>query len=724
MTTIKSKARKTFLRPFLFASLLEANVPASDMDWQRLIHTSHEQTSQVFYKRIQKLFKRLNLSQPNLIQVKAAFEDNDHATACAALLAYYQSNQRESTFCQPLIPASSTTVEEAELILEDTFTFQLVTGKAERHANGCLNWSSCGPKQDREWAWFLNRHYHLITLFHAYKLTGHLAYVDCLNIHLLDWILSSPSLNNTKIWAQWRGLEAAYRMLHWAPIFFGLQQVEAFTPIVRLLMLSSLVDHAWYLRYFHDWGDNWVCREMIGLATIAIGWPEFKHSQRWLAYASDRMMLSLKQQVYPDGVHKELTSHYHRIILRDMEHFVQLLASSRQQDPLSFKSGLEQMWNYLAYSMRPDGCSLLNNDSDQENHQQLVIKAAHNYQRPDWQYIASNGSIGSKPKGEASVVFPWAGQFLMRSGWDVDAQWAFFDVGPLGINYHEHQDTLHLSVAAYGRNLLVDSGRYSYVRSELWRYFRGSASHNVILIDGQGQKNQVREWQQPMKHNYRITPEFDFVRGWCDRGFRHLLGKPSHSRAVVYLRGQYWLVIDQIITDRRRTIEPLWHFHPDCTLAIQDNKVVSTDPDVGNLGILPVTDLPWNIEIIQGQRQPAQGWWSREYGHLSQSPTAVFRTRISKSTVFAWLLLPAKGQVPLAQVKSLAAPEGTIRLTVELPNQQLHEIIVQMQPSQPVQLVDGSSFQGDCAIFRSGELPLIAYGSLARADGTTIVHHE
>ncbi len=49
--------------------------------------------------------------------------------------------------------------------------------------------------------------------------------------------------------------------------------------------------------------------------------------------------------------------------------------------------------------------------------------AAKTYARPDWTYITSNGTEGEKPDYGPSVIFPWAGQFVMRSGWDADALW-------------------------------------------------------------------------------------------------------------------------------------------------------------------------------------------------------------------------------------------------------------------------------------------------------------
>jgi hypothetical protein len=488
-------------------------------------------------------------------------------------------------------------------------------------------------------------------------------------------------------------------------------------------MLSSLLDHAYYLRWLHDWGDNWVCREMNGLATLAIYWPEFKQSQQWLHYASDRMVRAMEQQVYPDGVHKELSSHYHRVTLRDFQNFADLLERSGRQVPVPFKASLKRMWSYLAYTMRPDGYSLLNNDSDLENHRLLLRQVAEVYDRDDWHYIISNGQAGTKPDGEASIVFPWSGQLVMRSGWDINAHWAFFDSGPLGINYHEHQDQLHLSLAAYGRDLLVDGGRYSYVRNDFWQYFRGSVSHNVILIDGHGQKDSRRQWHRPMAGNYAITPELDFVQGTCDRGFRHLPGLVTHSRVIVYRRGYYWVVVDYIDTDRPRQLEPLWHFHPDCKLVIDGNNITSINEEVGNLRIVPASDMSWQVEIVTGQNHPVQGWWSRAYNHLSQSPTAIYRTSITMPISFAWILVPALGQTPQIRVEHHSISPESIHLIIEIPGQPADQLVVQMEPHRQIQVADRYEFTGRCAILRSDSPPLVVHGTITDISGNVIAKH-
>jgi hypothetical protein len=321
--------------------------------------------------------------------------------------------------------------------------------------------------------------------------------------------------------------------------------------------------------------------------------------------------------------------------------------------------------------MRPDGHQPLNNDSDREDLRPRVLKAAEKFDRPDWQWVATNGEAGQSPDSLPSVVFPWAGIHVMRNGWDDQAHWTFFDSGPFGTG-HQHADKLHLSVAAYGKDLLVDGGRYTHQNyfsfdPTIWRgYFRSSFSHNVILVDGKGQNGGPVRTDTPLKagHDYTHQPTFDYARGTFTDGYEGVPGKTTHTRSVLYLRDKYWVVLDQFDTDRPRTLQALWHYAPTCRVVLVQNEAVSTNPDEGNLRIVPVGEVAWQADIISGQEEPfIQGWYSAEYGTKEPNPTVVYTTNIQGPATFAWILRPADGTVPTVRA-SLQSSEDEIRITV------------------------------------------------------------
>ncbi|GMV93204.1 MAG: hypothetical protein AMXMBFR82_29820 [Candidatus Hydrogenedentota bacterium] len=613
--------------------------------------------------RVERLFEALDLELPPLAPIRQHVQDKDWNKACDALLEHYRQAGNPAFPQAAERPArSDAAIAIADAALNDTFTFYDQTATVPRRPDGGLQWDFTGPENDNEWAWALNRHFHLDSLLNAYRMTGDAKYAAAWDAQVRDWILHNPFAKPNENPLVWRGLETFFRVRAWARGFYTLQDEPAFTDETRILLLSSIPDHARYLREYHKDRGNWVAMEMNGLATAGVAWPEFRDARAWVDYSTDRMTQELTAQVYPDGAQMELTASYHRVTLVNFQSMVDLLQDTQYELPAAFSETIENMWNYLAYTLRPNGYSPLNNDSDLDYNGPSLVQKGSSLDRPDWAYVATNGAEGSAPDGLPSRVFPWAGQLVMRSGWDRDAHWAFFDAGPMGIG-HRHADKLHLSVSAYGRDILVDGGRYTYVGGTWRNYFTGSASHNVILIDGQGQRNHPFATDAPMEDQFVTTPEYDLGYGIFESGFGDVEGEVKHERLVYYKRAGYWIVVDRITTDRPRRVSALWHYHPDCTVAIEGQSAVSTDADAGNVRIVPSSGSQWDVSLVAGREEPEiQGWWSREYNHKTPSPAVVYDRSINGTETFAWLILPAKG-VPSEATFEAVANGDTIQCT-------------------------------------------------------------
>jgi hypothetical protein len=281
--------------------------------------------------------------------------------------------------------------------------------------------------------------------------------------------------------------------------------------------------------------------------------------------------------------------------------------------------------------------------------------------------MASNGHSGIPPVEGPSFFYPWAGQLISRSGYDVDAQWSFFDVGPWGSG-HQHNDKLHISISAYGRDLLVDAGRFAYtgeVARKFRSYARSSAGHNVILIDGHGQKPGPTHAPAPLNNSHcTITESFDYASHSFDR-YIAVDGEIKHTRALFYVRGAYWVVVDRINTDRPRKIDVLWHWHPDCSVKM-DNSVVMTNNKKGNLAVIPVSDQKYETTLVSGQEDPAiQGWYSREYNVFEPNVASFYNTTINGNSTLVWLLLPYERNKPAVDAKVLHENDQGVRVEIK-----------------------------------------------------------
>ena len=657
--------RLSFIRLLLSAVLLFLFVPAPAQTGWENIRTA-EQACQAWPEQMKTIFQNLDLNYNGLEKVKAAWERKDLPAACSELLAYYQTSKVALARKKELPQVTQKTNARADSILQNIFTFQRVTGQVPVTESGHLDWNCTGPEDDIEWAWALNRHYPLNDLLDVYLKTGNPVYARYASHFIADWVLQSlPYPAKRSSTALWRGLEVSFRVKVWAAYFYTFTGTDYLSPATRLLILSSLPAHAHYARNFHA-QNNWLTMEMSGLATLATSWPEWKESKSWLDYSIGAMTESLKEQVYPDGAQTELTSHYHWTALSNFALFEKICDQAGVHLPGSYTKTVEAMRGYLAWTMRPSGYGILNNDGDLDYTRDETLRYANEYGRGDWTYIATNGKTGTKPRQGPSVAFPWAGQLISRSGYGKNAQWSFFDIGPWGSG-HQHNDKLHLSVSAWGRDLLVDAGRFAYrgeVAAKFRKYALGSQSHNVILIDGKGQgPGPLLAKKAIPAGDLRIRENGDYARG-AFSDFADIEGSCKHTRTVTYERGKYWIVLDQIHTDRPRKIDVLWHWHPDCKVERDGQRVFTTNKK-GNLQVIPAGLQNWTVTQVRGQESPEiQGWYSEAYNAFEASTASVWSTQIETDSRFVWLLYPSKKKCPPVRIDITGETDTELRVRI------------------------------------------------------------
>lgn len=655
---------------FLIATF---HINLTAQNWKAI--TTVEDVCEVYPEKMYEMLSAFNLNYPGLEKVKKAHADGLLVEACKLLLDYYKKSDSGVHLRRELPAPSSASIAMADTILKNVFVVQNVRGQVPWREDGHRDWYYKGPNKDREWAWLSNRHSQVNQVLEAYFDTGNPNYAEYIDLLLRDFIIASMPYPGVKSSTSvWRGLEVAARAKVWPKVFFGLQKSEFLSPATRLFILSSLPDHAHYNRNFHS-QNNWLTMEISALATVAADFPEYEKSPEWLKYAVNTISESMKGQVYPDGTQTELTSHYHNVARYNFVLFKEICDRANHPLPSFFETTIEKMYAYTAHTIRPDGHGLLNNDGDLDENVDRVLKGAKAYNHPDWAYIATNGSKGVKPAEGPSWFYPWAGHLISRSGYDRDAHWSFFDVGPWGSG-HQHNDKLHLSVSAYGRDLLVDAGRFAYtgeIAEKFRGYARGSQGHNVLLIDGQGQSPGPKLAESPVPENqWKITDEYDYAFSSFDE-FIDVDGEIEHNRTLYYQRGEFWVVVDRVTTDRPRQVEALWHWHPDCNVMVESDRV-RTEHAMGNLQIIPVGGQKWDIKLVKGQEDPElQGWYSEEYNKYEPNPTAVYSTRIENTATFVWVLYPS--EKPVKEVRA------------ELIEQKIDKIKVRLQVSGKTELV-------------------------------------
>jgi hypothetical protein len=189
--------------------------------------------------------------------------------------------------------------------------------------------------------------------------------------------------------------------------------------------------------------------------------------------------------------------------------------------------------------------------------------------------------------------------------------------------------------------------------------------HNVILVDGKGQSPGPKERTAPIdEQDYKITEEWDYASGSFAR-FEDMEGEVNHTRSVLYVRGEFWIVLDKISTDRPRKIAALWHWHPECTVEKVNENGVATTNEQGNLLIQPVGSIDWTIDLVKGQEVPhIQGWYSEVYNKVEPNTASVFSTGMVEDATMVWLLYPSEKKILKVDAKILNQDKDMVQIQV------------------------------------------------------------
>jgi hypothetical protein len=619
-------------------------------------------------------FELLDFTRPDLADVRAAVVTTSWPAAKHALA------QHMRTRSSPRWPLDSQAVgrdrkhraDEAEKALTHRFNslgIEWQFGETIDWAFNPTTQPGSNWPRNHEWTWQLNRHSMWLALAQAYYATDDEKYAREFGLELRSWVHDCPvpldKAENVPF-SRWRTIEAGIRAGSvWPEIFPRVLAAKSFDDDALVLMLKSFVDHAEYLMKFHTHG-NWLTMEANGLYHVGALFPEFKAAKLWRDTAVERLDRELDIQVYPDGAQTELAPGYHGVALRNFLGPVNLIATTGFQPPKDYLPKIEKMFDYFLYSMQPDRVTAPLNDSGAGSVVGYLEQAATLFpQRQDFLWTATNGKEG-KPPPHASHEFPYAGQFIMRSGWDRDALWLCMDGGPFGFG-HQHEDKLSIILTAYGRPLLAEGGTYTYDASEWRRYVLSSRAHNLVLVDGleQNRRKEPRDTyvvKTPLPHVWESNEAFDHAAARYDEGWgpdaKRLV---RHTRHVFFIKPGLFVVADELEPQdgKVHTYETL--FHLDAADASVNGLRVATQNSGPNLTLLAFGAD--SVKIVKGQREPSvQGWLPDRtggYGGIKPIPTAIYSRSAAGKTTLLYALCPTR-EAAACPVESLKLEDNTL----------------------------------------------------------------
>ncbi len=512
------------------------------------------------------------------------------------------------------------------------------------------------PHFTNEWTYGLNRFGFWNQLGDLYWATGDEKYAREWVAQLRSWVEDQPVPYDSGPGRPlcWRTIECGIRMAgSWPNAYYRFLGSPSFDPETHAMFLKSVREHARRLTLVlerdKERSNNWIIMECNGLLHCAVLFPEFREAAEWMRTAVDRLNVELTRQVYPDGAQMELTSGYHQVCLHNFYGASEIASLNKIALPGEYMKNLEMLYHYNLYAMMPNRTLAPLNDAGITNVKSSLAQGAQLFNRPDFLWAGSDGTQGTPPN-VTSYAFPYAGHFVMRTGWEKDDKFLIFDGGPYGIA-HQHEDKLTFFMWAFGRALVTEPGNYRYDHSKWRRHVLSTEAHNTILVNGMGQRRSALKdtWQTSRSLTegpnapcvWFTSDRMDLARSTYDSGYGPKNDKTvSHERTLIFVKPDYWVVVDRLLGKGRHAIQSLYHLDSDNVHTDPATKTVRTLNKDANVAIAPASAAPLDVEVVIGREDPVQGWIPDKRRKI---PCVIFKQEAECPMVVAAALFPYQG---------------------------------------------------------------------------------
>lgn len=581
--------------------------------------------------------------------INEIFQDSSRFSDAAAVYDYFRNRSNINYF--PVVDPVETSRKRVEDILENRFEFN----KETYYLPDDFDWLK-NPGSDIEWHILLHKFYYAPGLGEAFRDTGDVRFLQQWVALLRGWMAVTPP---GFIASDVTGRRVQnWIFSHW--FFISPEATAAPEPSFYLDFLASLHQQTRYLCENLTPKRNHRTLELTAIFMAAVVFPEFRGADKWLAFSRRELLNNICEDLLPDGVQCELSTDYHHIVLRNYLRVRKLAHLNRIPMPAEMDERIRHGLDFALHCHKPDGRIPSLSDGDTGDFREVLAMGFELYGDENYRYVATSGEAGVPPKIR-SRYFANSGYTTLRSGWGeretfADERYLIFDCGPLGEGNHGHIDFLNFEMAAFGRSLIVDPGRYTYHEDgEInWRArFRGTSYHNTVRVDG---KNQVRYEFHPKKGKFWVVgkhPEvavnrsinrtdFDLVQG----SIRSAEYDAIHERAIFFVAPEYWIVSDFLSAETAHRYDLQFHLSEIATgkTAIRETRdgAIAESPDL----LIAQPQQP-NVSA-----QIGNGFVSPVYGVKHPAPVLRF-SQHAANAAFHSVILPFKSEKPQVSVASL-----------------------------------------------------------------------
>lgn len=452
---------------------------------------------------------------------------------------------------------------------------------------GGRNWEN----SDKTHLWNFNLHYleFLIPLAAAYEETKDVRYYGCFRYYCRRWEADNregtgdgwhPYTISLRLTNLWICIDVFKDALLKDPEFFRRLNNSMYAQYLHLqknLELHLLGNH-----YFEN------------LKAVLLGALYFQEPGIYEKYKK-KLSGEIKEQIPADGVHYERSLMYHKIILEDLLR----VSKAVQEADCSWHRELKEMIARMAdamYSIEGD-----------MGHTPLFNDAGDNVAKPFSCLLwVLKEEFAVCPSAQA--VFSDAGYYCLKNG----GLKIVMDAGRIAPDYmpgHGHCDGLSFELAQNGHPVFVNSGTGQY-QGALRSYFRSTAAHNTVVIDG---REQSECWGE-----HRVSRRISGVSGVCKGN--QINGKLTtcfgrrHERSIG-IKDRLVVIRDKV----KGHAQSYLHLAPEYEYVLQGRRLLvqkASSQDAAGTRICEIRTMP--SDEIHIHKKGAVCAYAPEFGRIQQ----------------------------------------------------------------------------------------------------------
>jgi hypothetical protein len=486
-------------------------------------------------------------------------------------------------------------------------------------------------KSQRSWNFYIHCWDMLDSLLKAHSQCNEPKYLKTSISIAADWVKknSHPDHNPDLSPFAWYDMAVGIRAYRLAYIIDAGRQGGLLDASLEKRLWSSLEQHQSYLGddkniQFHNNHGYYQVSGQLAMGRRFAG--ESPLMAQALEQGRSRLKVMLMQQFAKDGIHREHSPDYHRMVYDTLKAMIDS-GLVEDTETIAFAETIEKS---LSWFVLPSQNIANFGDSDYRLMRRKPAEAERKWRTPEMRFVVTGGEVGKLTSGDVAV-FPEGGYAVIRRpAKDAPEEFKKYSylaqIAAFHSRTHKHADDLSVIWSDRGSDLLVDAGRYGYLGkteegSELWLdghwysdpnrvYCESTRAHNTVEFDD---KNYLRKGVKPygsaMRRRTIGESGLVAIETEC-RHFRTI----RRARVLIFMPGQWLLVFDWYHDNEHKphTAKQWFHLAPHLQLLLQGGGYfISVPGSTEPLRIASVLPGPFASRPYLGEEKPVrQGWWS------------------------------------------------------------------------------------------------------------------